>query len=68
MSKPTYYELNSNITKLNNNIKDINEEISLYDNEYELAKLASELDFYENELLVTNEYLEKTISKGRNDE
>lgn len=63
----TYDELNLIILGHRECIDKVNEEISLADNEYELARLALTLDFYEDALLVAEEVMADTIDKGRGD-
>ena len=65
--RPTSDELRAQITTYNKDIETINEELSLADNEYELAQLSIQLDFYEKALLVAEEVMYDTIDKGRGD-
>ncbi len=65
--RPTYDELQAQISGYNEDIEKTNEDISLADNEYELAQLAMQLDFYEKALLVAEEVMYDTIEKGRGD-
>lgn len=67
MKYSTYDELRAEIANYNEDIKKVNEDISLADNEYELAQLAMTLDFYEKALLVAEEVMYDTIDKGRGD-
>ncbi len=65
--RPTYDELTAQIAQYNEDIDKTNEDISLADNEYELAQLSAQLDFYEKALLVAEEVMFDTIDKGRGD-
>ena len=63
----TFEELSTQIKGYNSDIDKINEAISITDNEYELAQLTMQLDFYEKALMVAEEVLYDTIDKGRGD-
>jgi len=63
--KPTYNELRNTIIAIKANIKEVNEQISLCESPYELAQLSAELDHYETQLMVTEDYLDRVISRGR---
>ena len=65
MKNISFEKLQEEIAKLRSQIEDTNERISLADNEYELLELATELEFWENQLLVAEEYMDRTISRGR---
>jgi len=65
--RPSFTELTAIIKEHQDSIKNINEEISLANNEHELARLALTLDFYEGALLVAEEVMADTIDKGRGD-
>ena len=65
MTKPTYEELTNKVKVINNSIIDINKKISLTDSPYELAGLGIELDSLEFELMIVEDYIDRTISKGR---
>lgn len=65
--RPTYEELRAQINRCKVDVDKVNEDISLADNEYELAELAIHLDFYEKALLVAEEVMYDTIDKGRGD-
>lgn len=60
-----YNTLIKNLETLSNKISNVNDQMDICDNEYELAQLATELDFLEMEHLVLDEYITKTIDKGR---
>lgn len=57
--------IQSKIEEANENIDKINTAIDNCDSEYELAQLAIELDFWENELLVADEVMQKGISRAK---
>ena len=63
----SFEELQATILEYRESIEKVNEEISLADNEHELARLSLTLDFYEGALLVAEEVMADTIDKGRGD-
>ena len=64
-TKVTYEELVDRTKNINNSIIDVNKRMSLADSPYELAELSAELDFYENELTMVEDYINRIVSKGR---
>ena len=63
----SFHELQATIAEHTASIVKVNEEISMADNEHELARLSLTLDFYEGALLVAEEVMADTIDKGRGD-
>lgn len=63
----SFEELQSIIVGHTHSIDNVQEEISMADNDYELARLSTELDFYEEALLIAEEIMADTIDKGRGD-
>lgn len=65
MVRPTYEELTDKVKVINKSIIELNNRISLADNAYELADLTTKLDSLETELMIVEDYIERTISRGR---
>jgi len=61
----SYKDLMRSIKATQANIDEIQEQISLCDSEYELAQLTAELDHYETQLKVTEDYIDRIVARGR---
>jgi len=61
----SYKDLMRSIKATQANIDEIQEQISLCDSEYELAQLTAELDHYETQLKVTEDYIDRMVARGR---
>jgi hypothetical protein len=62
-----YKELMRSIKATQANIDEVQEQISLCENEYELGQLSAELDHYETQLMVTEDYIDRIVDRGRGD-
>jgi hypothetical protein len=65
--KITYKELMASIKATQANIEEVQEQISLCDNEFELAQLSAELDHFETQLMITEDYIDRIVDRGRGD-
>lgn len=65
MVKPTYNEVKTQIKDVRDNIIITQRRIDLCDSAYELINLSLELENYETELMILEDYMERTIARGR---
>jgi len=61
----TYSETLASIRSIKADIEHTNKALQFADNEFEMLRLCNQLEAQETELMITEDYLGRRISKGR---